>query len=284
MTQSLLEIRHLAALQDTIDAWRKAGETIAFVPTMGHLHEGHLRLVELGLANADRCIVSIFVNPTQFGPNEDLDDYPRSEARDCELLAARGADAVFLPTVDQIYGHEVKSSLQVPDSIQNTLCGRDRPGHFNGVATVVAKLFDLVQPDIAVFGNKDYQQVAVIRWLIEALDLNITLLAAPIVRETDGLAMSSRNNYLSKDERRRAPELHATLQSIASALQAGRRDFTALCAQAQAYLSARGWRVEYIEILQPDLTPATEKSSELMIFAAAYLGKPRLIDNLRCVV
>ena len=284
MKQPLLEIRHADELQQTLDAWRNAGETIAFVPTMGHLHEGHLRLVELALAKADRCVVSIFVNPTQFGPNEDLDDYPRSEARDCEVLAARGADAVFLPSVDEIYGDEVKSSLQVPDRIQNTLCGRNRPGHFNGVATVVAKLFALVQPDIAVFGNKDYQQVAVIRWLIETLNLNITLLAAPIVRDNDGLAMSSRNDYLSEDERRRAPELHATLQSIVSALQAGRRDFDGLCNEARLSLTNRGWRVDYIEILHPDLTPPLEQSHEFRVFAAAYLGKPRLIDNLRCVV
>jgi len=282
MSQSLVQVSDVESLQSIIQTWREAGERIAFVPTMGNLHEGHLQLVDLAKQNADRCVVSIFVNPTQFGPNEDLEHYPRTEEQDCELLAARDADLVFLPSVDVMYGDAVSCDIHVPDGLNNKLCGKDRPGHFNGVATVVARLFDTVKPDVAIFGQKDYQQVQVIRWLVNELKLKIKIITVPVVREADGLAMSSRNQYLTESERHQASRLQHVLQSIAAALRAGRRDYAALSDEAALALNKTGWKVDYIEILRPNLTEPTEKSRDFIILAAAYLGKPRLIDNLEC--
>ena len=173
MSESLLQVHDVASLQAACQQWRDAGERIAFVPTMGNLHEGHLQLVDLAKQKADRCVVSIFVNPTQFGQNEDFDDYPRTQEKDCALLAARGADVVFLPTIDILYGDNVSSDIHVPETLSNKLCAANREGHFDGVATGVAKLFDAVKPDVAIFGNKDYQQVQVIRWLVSHLALPI---------------------------------------------------------------------------------------------------------------
>ncbi len=284
MSSSLLQVTDLESLQAEIKKWRDAGDRIAFVPTMGCLHEGHLQLVDMAKANADRCVVSIFVNPTQFGPDEDLEQYPRTQEQDCKLLAARKADLVFLPSVAVIYGDDVDSDIHVPEELNNQLCGKDRPGHFDGVATVVARLFDAVKPDVAVFGEKDYQQVQVIRWLVNKLKSNIKIIAAPIVREEDGLAMSSRNKYLSEDERHRASRLQHILQMIAAELRKGRRDFSDLAAEATLALNKTGWKVDYIEILRPNLTQPSEKTREFIILAAAYLGKPRLIDNLKCSI
>ena len=281
---TLQQINDVEFLHAAIQCWRDAGERIAFVPTMGNLHEGHLQLVDIAKANADRCVVSIFVNPTQFAPDEDLEHYPRTQQRDCELLASRGADIVFLPAVDVIYGNDVSSDMHVPEQINNKLCGKDRPGHFDGVATVVARLFDAVNPDVAVFGNKDYQQLQVIRWLVDELDLKVKLIGAPIVREDDGLAMSSRNQYLSDAERQRASRLHHILQSIAEQLRKGRRDYAELCDEAARALNKTGWKVDYVQILRPNLTEPTEKTRDFVILAAAYLGKPRLIDNVQCSI
>jgi len=284
MNQSLLQVSDVESLQAEIKKWRDAGERIAFVPTMGNLHEGHLQLVDRAKAKADRCVVSIFVNPTQFGPNEDLEQYPRTEKKDCVLLAARGADLVFIPSVDVIYGERVSSDIRVPKNLNNQLCGKDRPGHFDGVASVVARLFDMVKPDVAVFGNKDYQQVQVIRWLVNELDLKIKIVAVPTVREEDGLAMSSRNQYLTQEERQRASRLQHILDLIAAELRKGRRDFDALTDEATLALNKTGWQVDYIEILRPNLTKPTEKTRDYIILAAASLGKPRLIDNLKCTI
>lgn len=284
MSTALKKINDVESLQAEIKKWRDAGERIAFVPTMGNLHEGHLQLVDAAKKKADRCVVSIFVNPTQFGPNEDLEQYPRTQEKDCELLAARGADLVFLPSVDVIYGDEVSSDIHVPEELNNLLCGKDRPGHFDGVASVVAKLFDAVKPDVAVFGNKDYQQVQVIRWLVNELNLKIKIIGAPIVREDDGLAMSSRNQYLTDNERQRASRLQNILQLIAGELRKGRRDYSALSEEATLALNKTGWKVDYIEILRPNLTQPTEKTRDFIILAAANLGKPRLIDNLKCTI
>lgn len=282
MSLSMLQISDIESLHSEIKTWRAAGERIAFVPTMGNLHEGHLKLVDIAKANADRCVVSIFVNPTQFGPNEDLQQYPRTQKEDCALLAARGVDLVFLPNVEMIYGNNVSSDIHVPEDINNKLCGKNRPGHFDGVATVVAKLFDMVKPDQAVFGSKDYQQVQVVRWLVNELNLKIKIIAAPIVREDDGLAMSSRNQYLSEQQRHQASRLHHILQSLGAALRTGRRDFDVLCNEATLALNKTGWKVDYIEILRPNLTKPTIKSRDYIVLAAANLGKPRLIDNLEC--
>jgi len=282
MSSSLLQASGIESLHAEIKVWQDAGERIAFVPTMGNLHEGHLKLVDIAKASADRCIVSIFVNPTQFGPTEDLQQYPRTQKKDCELLAARNVDLVFIPNVETIYGDNVNSDIHVPEEINNKLCGKNRPGHFDGVATVVAKLFDMVKPDLAVFGSKDYQQVQVIRWLVNELNLKIKIIAAPTVREEDGLAMSSRNQYLSEQQRHQASRLHHILQSLAAALRTGRRDFAALCSEATQALNKVGWKVDYIEILRPNLTEPTIKSRDFIILAAANLGKPRLIDNLEC--
>jgi len=280
----MLQVNDVDSLHTTCQAWREAGERIAFVPTMGNLHEGHLQLVDLAKTKADRCVVSIFVNPTQFGPNEDFDRYPRTQEKDCQLLADRGVDLVFLPDVETVYGDAVRSDIEVPAAIGDKLCGADRPGHFNGVATVVAKLFDTVNPDIAVFGSKDYQQVQVINWLVKKLGLAIKIIAAPIVREDDGLAMSSRNQYLSGAERQQASRLQQVLQCIEAELKAGRRDFSDLCDEASTALNKTGWQVDYVEILTPELREAGEKDRHFIILAAATLGSTRLIDNLECSI
>jgi len=280
MSSHFQKINNVASLQTLIERWHAADEIVSFVPTMGNLHDGHLKLVDIAKANSDRCVVSIFVNPTQFGPDEDFEQYPRSEQKDCELLIARGVDAVFLPDVELIYGDDVSSKIQVPERLTNKLCGKNRPGHFDGVATVVAKLFDIVNPDVAVFGNKDYQQVQVIRWLVSHLNLQVKLIAAPIVRETDGLAMSSRNQYLTETDRLKASRLHHVLESIAAHLRAGRRDYAELCAEATRTLNKTGWEVDYVEILRTNLTEPTETTRDFIILAAAHLGIPRLIDNL----
>lgn len=284
MNDSLLQAKDIASLQATCQKWRDAGERIAFVPTMGNLHEGHLQLVDLAKRKADRCVVSIFVNPTQFAPNEDFSEYPRTLEKDCELLAARGADLVFLPSVDALYGDNISSDIHVPKELTNKLCGANRPGHFDGVATIVAKLFDVVKPNMAIFGNKDYQQVQVIQWLVKHLELKIKIIGAPIVREDDGLAMSSRNQYLTSAERQQASRLHQVLESISDGLQAGRRDFAALEDEVATVLNKTGWQVDYVQILDPNLAPPRKKGRDFIILAAANLGASRLIDNLRCFI
>lgn len=284
MSTPLLQVNDLKSLQAEIKKWRDAGDRIGFVPTMGNLHEGHLQLLDKVKANADRTVVSIFVNPTQFGADEDLAQYPRTHEKDCELCAERGADLVFLPCVDVIYADDVTSDIHVPQELNNLLCGKDRPGHFDGVATVVARLFAAVKPDVAVFGNKDYQQVQIIHWLVKQLELKIKIIAVPTVREDDGLAMSSRNQYLTDADRQRASRLQHILQSIAEELRRGRRDYSVLCAEASLALNKLGWKVDYIEILRPDLSKPSEKTRDFMILAAANLGKPRLIDNLKCII
>jgi len=282
MSESLLQVNDVAALQATCQQWRVAGERIAFVPTMGNLHEGHLQLVDLARSKADRCVVSIFVNPTQFGLNEDFSEYPRTLEKDCELLAAHDADLVFLPSVEALYGDNISSDIHVPVELTNKLCGLNRPGHFDGVATIVAKLFDAVKPNTAIFGNKDYQQIQVIHWLVKHLALKIKVIGAPIVREDDGLAMSSRNQYLTAAERQRASRLHQVLESISDSLQAGRRDFTVIEDEVATVLNKTGWQVDYVQILDPNLAPPRLKGRDYMILAAASLGATRLIDNLRC--
>ncbi|MDT7849465.1 pantoate--beta-alanine ligase [Methylophilus sp. VKM B-3414] len=258
---------------------------VGFVPTMGNLHAGHCQLVTQAKQLAEIVVVSIFVNPLQFGVNEDFGNYPRTLAADCEQLEAVGADVVFAPTVTEMYpdfdGQDLRQAVVIqPPALANELCGASRPGHFVGVATVVAKLFNMVQPQVAVFGKKDYQQLMVIRTLVRQLNFNVEIVAGETVREPSGLAMSSRNGYLSATEKTQAAQLYQQLQRIKQALLAGQRDYASLCEQAVAGLNQQGWQVDYVDIRrQTDLTLPDANDQAWVILAAAKLGGTRLIDN-----
>ena len=270
-------------LREAVKGWHAAGEIVAFVPTMGNLHQGHMALVDLARERAQRIVVSIFVNPLQFGPQEDYLSYPRTAEDDRALLEGAGVDALFMPTVDEIYpyGEQGATFVEVPD-MSGILCGAFRPGHFRGVATVVAKLFNLVRPDLAVFGAKDYQQLLVIRHMTADLCFPIEIVACPTGREDDGLAMSSRNRYLGDEEREIAPLLYRTLESAAGKVKDGTRDFTAIQAAEVESLSHAGFRPEYFEIRDAEtLAKPDTARTELVIVAAAWLGRARLSDNLR---
>ncbi|WP_324779107.1 pantoate--beta-alanine ligase [Thiobacillus sedimenti] len=253
----------------------------AFVPTMGNLHAGHLALVERAKQLGQPVVASIFVNPLQFGAGEDFERYPRTLAADCEKLAAAGCDLVFAPEVAEMYPQPQTYAVAVPDRIANDLCGAFRPGHFNGVATVVLKLFNLVQPRVAVFGKKDYQQLQVIRDLVRQFNLPVGIEGVDTLREGDGLAMSSRNGYLSQAERLQAPQLQRELAATVAAVQAGERNFAALCRTAARHLAMAGWRVDYVELRDAaTLAAPTPDSRRLVVLGAAWLGATRLIDNL----
>ena len=252
--------------------------TVAFVPTMGNLHEGHIELVRIARARGSCVVVSIFVNPLQFGPNEDFDKYPRTLEADCEKLQGL-ADVVFAPAVSDMYP-EKQTIFVEPPPIAKELCGEFRPGHFMGVATVVLKLFNLVQPQVAVFGKKDYQQLAIIRQMVIQLNLPIEIVGAETSRAADGLALSSRNQYLSGAERTEAVFLSQTLRGMAEALKGGTTDYAAREREAGAALAKRGWVVEYVAIRsQKDLGVPGQGERKLVVLAAARLGKTRLIDN-----
>ncbi len=261
---------------------------IAFVPTMGNLHAGHLDLVKLAKQQAACVVVSIFVNPLQFGANEDLASYPRTLAADCEKLAAAGASIVFAPTVAEMYpdfdGQNLNQSLTVQlPAMANDLCGASRPGHFAGVATVVLKLFNIVQPQVAVFGKKDFQQLLIIKELVKQFNLPIQIIAADTAREASGLAMSSRNGYLSSAEKVQANQLHATLQTLVEQIKLGPKDldFSALEKQAAHTLQTQGWQVDYVAIRSAtSLKAASAQEQEWVVLAAAKLGATRLIDNI----
>ncbi|MGQ4277054.1 pantoate--beta-alanine ligase [Pseudidiomarina sp. E22-M8] len=269
--------------REELRAWRRQQKgTLALVPTMGNLHEGHLKLVEIAQQHADQVVVSIFVNPMQFGTNEDLDSYPRTLDADCQALAERGVNAVFAPQVSDVYprGLDAQTSIEVPH-ISDILCGASRPGHFRGVATVVAKLFNMVQPDVAIFGQKDYQQLQIIRLMTEDLSFPVEIIGMSTERASDGLALSSRNGYLSTSERRLAPVLYQVLQSIAHAIQHDNIDPEQALAEARIALQESGFRMDYLELKrQDDLQPATADDEQLVVLVAAYLGSTRLIDNL----
>jgi pantoate--beta-alanine ligase len=269
-------------LRRLISGWRAAGDRIAVVPTMGSLHEGHLSLVQVARQNADRVVVTVFVNPTQFGPNEDFDIYPRTLDSDAAKLAAAEADLLFAPDVASVYPFGIESATRVVvPSLTDKLCGASRPGHFDGVTSVVARLFALVQPDVAVFGQKDFQQQLVIRRMVEDLGLPIEITVAPIVREADGLAMSSRNAFLGANERTAATSIYRVLTDIAVALQGGDRNFSALEANATQQLRASLRSVEYFAIRQAaDLDPPLADSRQLVVLAAGFVGDVRLIDNV----
>jgi pantoate--beta-alanine ligase len=281
-TPPLPIVRTVAELRAQVRAWRHAGERVGFAPTMGALHAGHLSLVELARGHADRVVVSVFVNPTQFGPNEDFDAYPRDEARDAELLAGAGCDLLFAPTVAEMYPEGFATAVNVA-RVSEPLDGQARPGHFTGVATVVSKLLNQCGPDLAVFGEKDYQQLQVIRRLVRDLDLPVEILGAPTARADDGLALSSRNAYLSEAERQVAPALARTLSQACERLRAG-APVAEVEAQAEAALIEAGFRkVDYVEVRAAGdlarLGPGP-LATDARVLAAAFLGKTRLIDNM----
>lgn len=262
-------------------AWRKQAGTVAFVPTMGNLHAGHMALVHEAKKHADKVVVSIFVNPIQFGQGEDFEQYPRTLEQDAEKLQQAGADVIFAPSVQEMYPHGAQQYFVEPPPLQNELCGRTRPGHFRGVATVVTKLFNIVQPNVACFGKKDYQQLAVLTAMVQDLNMDIRIIPVATERASNGLALSSRNGYLSAEELQQAAQLYQQLQAIAEDIIQGRRDFDVLEQTATAALNQLGWRVDYIEIRQANtLQKAQCTDQEIVILAAAVLGRTRLIDNL----
>jgi pantoate--beta-alanine ligase len=269
------------ALNDALTSL-DSGESLALVPTMGNLHAGHLQLVSRARELADRVVVTIFVNPMQFGANEDLATYPRTLQADIEQLQAAGADLLFSPTIDDIYPEGTASHTQIcVPGLTDILCGASRPGHFDGVTTIVCKLLNLVGPDIALFGEKDLQQFLVIRKMVHDLGMPVAIEGVPIVRDGDGLALSSRNQYLNAAERKTATTLPASLKECASAIREGNRDFIGLCAAASARLTEAGFDVDYLEVRRlPDLQIAAADDPEIAILVAAKLGTTRLIDNL----
>jgi pantoate--beta-alanine ligase len=271
--------RSVSDLRQALGPWRKAGERIALVPTMGALHDGHLSLVALAKSKADRAVVSIFVNPTQFGPREDFQRYPRDEAGDLDKLAKAGADLVFAPGTASMYPEGFGTKVVVSDLTED-LCGASRPNHFDGVATVVTKLLLQCAPDVAIFGEKDYQQLLVIRRLVRDLDIPVEILGGPIVREADGLALSSRNAYLSQAERKAAPVLYQTIVAVAKDLSQGRGADDAAAA-GRFKLEAAGFRVDYVAVRDPEtLKPLSGPVKRARVLAAVHLGPTRLIDNV----
>ena len=261
--------------------WRREAGSVAFVPTMGNLHEGHLALVREAAKRADNVVVSIFVNRLQFGPGEDFDRYPRTLEQDAAKLAGEGVAVLFAPSEQELYPRVAQQYNVEPPNLQNELCGAFRPGHFRGVATVVAKLFNIVEPDYACFGKKDYQQLAILQGMAADLNFRVEIVPVDIGRAADGLALSSRNQYLSEAERKQAPQLYRELQAIARAVENGNRDYAALEQQAAANLKQAGWQVDYVEIRHAgNLQIAHVGDNELVVLAAARLGNTRLIDNV----
>lgn len=259
---------------------------VAFVPTMGNLHAGHIQLVEVAKQHAECVVVSIFVNPLQFGPTEDLASYPRTLEADYDKLKAAGASIVFTPSVEEMYqdfdGKNLNQTMTItPPPIANELCGATRPGHFAGVATVVMKLFNMVQPSIAVFGQKDFQQLFIIKQMVKQFNLPINIIGVDTVREPSGLAMSSRNGYLSNEQRAIASQLNNALKGIVQSVKSGNKDYSQLEQQAKLALNSQGWLVDYISIRSSlTLLPASSSDTDLVVLGAAKLGNTRLIDNL----
>ncbi|WP_321531824.1 pantoate--beta-alanine ligase [uncultured Desulfuromonas sp.] len=276
-----MEIIHdVQAFQQRMLAERQQGKKISFVPTMGFLHQGHLSLLEEGRGRGDLLVLSIFVNPTQFGPNEDFDSYPRALQRDAELAAKTGVDILFAPEAEAMYPQGSATTVQVT-GLSEGLCGASRPGHFDGVTTVVNKLFNLVQPHVALFGMKDFQQLAVIRKMVKDLNLPIAILGMPIVRESDGLAMSSRNTYLSDDLRKQGLSLIASIRSVCESAAAGQRDAATLIAQARDIVGAQPDAcIDYIQICHDETLQDVDQVDEhAVILLAVRFGTTRLIDN-----
>lgn len=269
-------ISAIAVLRDTL----KDRRPVAFVPTMGNLHAGHIALVERARQLGHCVVVSVFVNPLQFGPGEDLDNYPRTLEQDCRKLQAAGADIVFTPSEQELFPSPQQIQVE-PPPIAAELCGGSRPGHFRGMATIVLKLFNIVQPDCAVFGKKDYQQLHIIRTMVRELNVPVEIIAGETVRAEDGLALSSRNGYLNPQERAEAPRLYRNLTRIRQSVEDGETDFAALESAAASELAAHGWQVDYIALRKADtLQPAQAGDTALVALGAARLGRTRLIDNL----
>ena len=277
LIDDILELREIRR------TWQLSAKVIAFVPTMGNLHQGHLNLVREAKKHADIVVVSIFVNPMQFGPDEDLDAYPRTLENDKKLLQDLGVDALFMPKVKDIYarGLEQQTFVEVP-GLSYMICGASRPGHFRGVATIVCKLFNMVQPNLAFFGEKDFQQLQVIKAMVTDLSMNLKVFGVATSREDDGLAMSSRNQYLNDSERKLAPTLYNKMQQMAAEIKAGRRDFSTLTQTYLSQLAELDFHPDYLELRSVEtLLPPSHEDKHLVLLAAAFLGKTRLIDNLQ---
>ncbi|MDE1196048.1 pantoate--beta-alanine ligase [Pseudomonas sp. Bc-h] len=275
-------VKTVRELRAAVARARSEGKRIALVPTMGNLHSGHTALVTKATQRADFVVASIFVNPLQFGPNEDLATYPRTLAADQEKLLQAGCHLLFTPTVEEMYPHGMadQTIVRVP-VVSEGLCGGSRPGHFDGVSTVVSKLFNMVQPDLAIFGQKDFQQLAVISALVRDMNMPIQIIGEPTVRAADGLALSSRNGYLTEAERATAPVLYRVIKQIGDALQKGEKNYAQLLDDGRKALETAGLRPDYLEIRQAvSLRPATPDDQDLVVLGAAFLGKTRLIDNL----
>jgi len=279
----MLTASTIAEVRRHVAEWHAAGERVVFVPTMGNLHAGHVSLIEAARKHGKRFVSSIFVNPMQFGPNEDFAHYPRTPTQDAKMLADAGCDLMFSPEVGEIYpnGAANATRVEVP-GISSILCGEFRPGHFEGVATIVAKLFHIVDPDVAIFGEKDFQQLTVIRRMVADLCLRVEIVGAPTVRERDGLAMSSRNQYLGAEERQLAPTIYRQLQQAVTALKSGVRDFRSIEGTGRAALDSAGFRTDYFSVRDANsLAPAQPDTKNFVVLTAARLGKARLIDNLQ---
>ncbi len=278
----VIVVREKKEIRQNVDRWKKQGLKVGFVPTMGFFHKGHLSLMKKSLKMSDRTVVSIFVNPTQFGPNEDFDKYPRDIERDIKLAEETGVHAVFIPTVKEMYSGNSKTWVTVEDLSKN-LCGKSRPGHFKGVATVVAKLFNIVQPDVAIFGQKDFQQLCIIKQMVKDLDFPIQIVGAPIYREKDGLAMSSRNAYLTDEERHSATCLFKALKMAKDLIDRDEVERAKdLFSIIKSFIETFPFtKIDYIFIGDPEsLEPVDELKKPLLIALAVYLGKTRLIDNI----
>ncbi|MGQ0502364.1 MAG: pantoate--beta-alanine ligase [Panacagrimonas sp.] len=274
-------VHTVGELRSQVTAWKRDGSRVAFVPTMGNLHAGHLQLIARARSLAPRTVASVFVNPLQFGPNEDFDRYPRTLAEDAAKLEAAGCDLLFAPGVAEMYprGRQNLSGVRVP-ALSEMLEGEFRPGFFDGVATVVTILFNQVQPDVAVFGEKDWQQLQVVRRMVADLHLPMEIVGHPTARDADGLALSSRNQYLSAEERAQAPVIHRVLAAAAAQLCAGRRDYAAMQSEAVLALREAGLVPQYVEIRRPDMGLPDTVQVEWVILLAAFSGKTRLIDNI----
>jgi pantoate--beta-alanine ligase len=278
----MLICKTFAEIRNTVAEWRRSGLRTVFVPTLGNLHEGHLELVRLAASHGEKVVVSIFVNPLQFGQNEDYALYPRTLDADIRKLESASTAALFCPSDQEIYpnGVEQQTTVAVP-TMTNILCGATRPGHFTGVTTIVSKLFNIVQPDKAVFGIKDFQQLAVVKRLVQDLCFPIEIIEAPVARAVDGLALSSRNGYLNEAERAIAPELYRCLSAVRESISGGERNYALLETRAQLRLLEAGMRPDYFSVRAArTLDPASAEDQELVVVAAAYLGKTRLIDNI----
>lgn len=275
-------VQTLTQLRAAVAQARSAGQRIAFVPTMGNLHAGHIALISQAVQQADFVVASIFVNPLQFGPNEDLDNYPRTLAEDQSKLLDAGCKLLFTPSAEEIYPHGMaQHTLVSVPGVSAGLCGGSRPGHFDGVSTVVCKLLNMVQADMAFFGEKDYQQLAVIRKMVADLQMPVQIFGVPIVRDSDGLALSSRNGYLNPQQRASAPALQQSMQALKTQITKGQTDYSALFADFESNLQAAGFRLDYVELRDAlSLEAANTDSRQLVLLAAAYIGSTRLIDNL----